>query len=101
MYFSPLTFTIAIFQSPVVEVPEISMEASRGQSVSPTVSPTEPVVPEPITLPHLDEWDIFITCCGSTAEVWGRLIGEEYSVSVCYWFRLNSLSGIRKTRRFL
>jgi hypothetical protein len=97
MYFPPLTFTVAVFQSPTVEVPEFSMEASRGQSVN----PTEPVVPESITLPQHDEWDIFITCCGSTAEVWGRLIGEEYSVSVCYWFRLNSLSGLRETRRFL
>jgi hypothetical protein len=100
MYFSRLTLTVAIFQSPVSEVPEFSMEASREQS---SLSSVEPVVPEPITLPSHDEWGIFITCCGSTAEIWGRLIGEEYSVSICCWFavRVSSLSGTRETGRCL
>jgi hypothetical protein len=94
MYFSPLTLTVTIFQSPIIEVAAFSMEASHGQS---SVSSAEPVVPEPITLPDHDEWDMFITCGNSTGEIWGRLIGEEYSVSFCYWFTVgvNSLSCVR------
>jgi hypothetical protein len=82
MYFSPFTLTVTIFQSPIFEVAAYSMEASTGQS---SVS-SEPVVPEPITLPDHDEWDMFITCGNSTDEIWGRLIGGEYSVSFCNWF---------------
>jgi hypothetical protein len=46
------------------------------------VSPVQPDVPEPITLPQDDMWDIYITFGSSTNEIWGRLIGEDYSVSV-------------------
>jgi hypothetical protein len=73
------------FQNPVTDVAAFSMAASHGQS---SVSSAEPVVPEPITLPDYNEWDMFITCGNSTDEIWCRLIGEEYSVSFCYWFTL-------------
>jgi hypothetical protein len=46
------------------------------------VSPVLPLVPELITLPQDDVWCIYITCGSSTKEIWGRLIGEDYSVSV-------------------
>lgn len=89
MYFYPLTLTVAIFQSPIIEVPAFGMETS--------LSSAEPVVPEPITLPDHDEWDMFITCGNSTDEIWGRLIGEEYSVRFCYWFTIgvNGASCVR------
>lgn len=83
MYFSLMTLNVTIFQSPIIEGAAFSMEASHGLS---SLSSAEPVVPEPITLPDRDEWDMFITCGNSTDEIWGRLIGEEYSVSFCYWF---------------
>jgi hypothetical protein len=59
------------------------MEASHTH---PSVSPIQPSVPEPITLPQEDMWDMFITCGSATNEIWGRLIGEEYSVSFGYLF---------------
>jgi hypothetical protein len=55
------------------------MEMSHGQ---PLVSPIRPGVPEPITLPQEDVWDVYITCGSSTDEIWCRLIGDEYSVSL-------------------
>jgi len=55
------------------------------QSVVP-VSPVQPLVPEPIQLPQDDVWDIYITCGSSTKEIWGRLIGEDYSVSFYHYF---------------
>ena len=74
----------------MIDAPKILMETPREQvpgtpvqSVVP-VNPVKPFVPESITLPQDDVWDIFITCGISTEEIWGRLIGEDYSVSVCH-----------------
>jgi hypothetical protein len=69
-------------QVPVTPVQSI-FPVSPVQSVVPE-SPVQPLVPEPITLPQDDVWDIYITCGSSTEEIWGRLIGEDYSVSVCH-----------------
>jgi hypothetical protein len=94
-----LTLTVTIFQSTTSQEASLSLEVHElptchGPS---SVSSAEPVVPEPITLPHYDEWDMFITCGNSTDEIWGQLIGEEYSVSLCYWFTVgvDSLSCVR------
>lgn len=36
--------------------------------------------PPPITLPKEEHWDIYITNANSTAELWLRLVGDNYSV---------------------
>ncbi|GBP01982.1 Tudor domain-containing protein 7 [Eumeta japonica] len=42
---------------------------------------TKTIQIDPIRLPWSDEyWNIFITHCSSTVEVWGRLFGQEYNV---------------------
>ncbi|GLG96358.1 Tudor domain-containing protein 7 [Gryllus bimaculatus] len=38
------------------------------------------VVPEPITYPSEEVWDVYVTCALTTADVWVRLIGEDYNV---------------------
>jgi hypothetical protein len=68
-----------------VETPREQVPRTPVQSVVP-VSPVQPFVPEPIQLPQDDVWDIYITYGSSTKEIWGRLIGEDYSVSVYHDF---------------
>ncbi|KAI8119984.1 Tudor domain-containing protein 7 [Lucilia cuprina] len=42
---------------------------------------TKTIQIDPIRLPWSDEyWNVFITHCTSTVEVWGRLFGQEYNV---------------------
>lgn len=42
---------------------------------------TKTIQIDPIRLPWSDEyWNIFITHCTSTVEVWGRLFGQDYNV---------------------
>ncbi|XP_069687013.1 tudor domain-containing protein 7 isoform X2 [Periplaneta americana] len=61
--------------SPTTVTPTV--ETPHGR---PSLSPIGPAIPETITLPQADAWDVFVTCGKSTDEVWARLIGEEYSV---------------------
>lgn len=54
---------------------------------------TEPKVNEldELVLPWNEKhWNIFVTSVSSTVDIWGRLIGPDYSV--CYRFRWNYLS---------
>lgn len=64
------------------------MEASLSQL---SVSPIQPSVPESIAFPQEDAWDMYITCGNSTNKIWGRLIGEEYSVSFSYLITVNKV----------
>lgn len=42
---------------------------------------TKTIQMDPIRLPWSDEyWNIFITHCSSTVEVWGRLFGQDYNI---------------------
>ena len=38
----------------------------------------------PLQFPEKDFWNVFITVANSTLEVWLRIIGPQYSVSVFF-----------------
>lgn len=58
--------------------PNLSHQKSSSTSIEPKVNEMENLV-----LPwHEKHWNIFVTSVSSTVDIWGRLIGADYSVSL-------------------
>lgn len=58
--------------------PNLSYQKRSSSSIEPKVNEMEDLV-----LPwHEKHWNIFVTSVSSTVDIWGRLIGADYSVSL-------------------
>lgn len=60
----------------------------NGKNLTTSETKARSVAPDQMILPWKKKnWDLFVTKPVSTDEVWARIIGEEYSVSISIYIR--------------